>query len=177
MKVSLKWLLGVSAWLLLVLSVVACGEASPTVSPLPTVSPVARPEPGGAVPAQETGSIGEAELVMIQKALLVLIEVATPPVVAWLLIEWKRWRAQMQQHAAWDTLEWVVKDVVRAAEQLDLTGDLSRYAEDKLSYAMRRAEELLAARGLPLDVDAPMDLLRTLIEAEVNRQFPPQPSE
>jgi len=62
-----------------------------------------------------------------------------------------------------------VKTAVAAAEQLGLTGELEKYADTKLEYAIDHVERMLADNGIRVDLDIPLEYIRDLIEAEVNR--------
>lgn len=113
------------------------------------------------------------ELVILQKVVLVFIQIAIPPTVAFVLNEWKRQRAELRKHRLWLAVERAAMNAVAAAEQLGLTGDIADYADSKLEYALDAAENFLALQGIRVDVDPWGETLRALIEAEVNRQFPP----
>jgi len=109
---------------------------------------------------------------ILQKVILLVLQLAIPPLLAWGIAQFKQWReAQAQDSWIW-ILEGVVRDAVAAAEQLGLTDQLQQFAESKLAYAIHYVEEALAMRGVPLDLDAYADAIRGMIEAEVRRQFP-----
>jgi len=107
-----------------------------------------------------------------QKAIMVVIQLAIPPLLAWAIAQFKKWREERAQDTWFWVLEGVVRDAVAAAEQLGLTGQLSQLAESKLDYAIDYVERALEARGFPIDLDPYVDVIRGMIEAEVNRQFP-----
>jgi hypothetical protein len=67
----------------------------------------------------------------------------------------------------------VVFDAVTAAEQLGLTDQLKDYADTKMDYAISYVEQALKGYGYDIDLDPIMDMIVGMIEAEVNRQFPP----
>lgn len=112
------------------------------------------------------------ELEIIQKVILVILQVAIPPLVAYVLTQWKKRLAVLESDETWIKVQEAVADAVCAAEQLGLTGQLEQYANSKLEFAIAAAEKFLEVQGIRLDLDEPATVLRTLIEAEVNRQFP-----
>ena len=116
--------------------------------------------------------MSEQELAMLQNVIMVLIQVLIPPLLAWGLVELKRYLDLLRQTEQWAFIEQAVKTAVEAAEQLGLTDQLSEYGNEKLDVAIQFVESQLAARGVPLDLDKYADVIRAMIEAEVERQFP-----
>jgi hypothetical protein len=112
------------------------------------------------------------ELEIIQKIILVILQVAIPPLVGYILVQWKKRMEVLQSDETWIKVQEAVADAVRAAEQLGLTDQLKEYGDSKLEFAIAAAEKFLEVQGIRLDLDEPANVLRTLIEAEVNRQFP-----
>jgi len=117
----------------------------------------------------------EQELAIVQKMVLVLIQVCIPPLLAWAIAEAKRRVEQLRKQEQWRQVFWAVESAVAAAEQLGLTNQLSAYGESKLDVALRFVEAQLTAAGVPLDMDEYADAIRAMIEAEVVNQFPPAP--
>lgn len=109
---------------------------------------------------------------IVQKALLLVIQLTIPPLIAWAIAEFKQWREAQADETWFFVLESVVRDAVTAAEQLGLTDQLGAFAGDKLGYAIKYVERALEARGFPIDLDPYIDVIRGMIEAEVKRQFP-----
>lgn len=119
----------------------------------------------------------EQELAILQKIVLVLIQVCIPPLLAWAIAEAKRYIDQLREQEEWKRVFWAVGSAVGAAEQLGLTGQLEAYGETKLDVAISFVEAQLAAAGVPLDVDEYSDAIRAMIEAEVREKFPPASGE
>jgi len=115
----------------------------------------------------------EQELAILQKVVLVLIQVCIPPLLAWAIGEAKRAIDQLRKEEDWRRVFWAVDAAVSAAEQLGLTGQLEAYGKTKLDVAIALVEAQLAAAGVPLDVDEYADAIRAMIEAEVHDKFPP----
>lgn len=115
----------------------------------------------------------EQEFAILQKIVLVLIQVCIPPLIAWAIAEAKRYTDQLRKQEEWKRVFWAVESAVVAAEQLGLTGQLEKYGESKLDVAISFVEAQLAASGVPLDVDEYADAIRAMIEAQVHDQFPP----
>ena len=111
-------------------------------------------------------------LEIVQKALLLVIQLAIPPLIAWAIAEFRQWREARANETWFFVLESVVRDAVTAAEQLGLTEQLGALADSKLDYAIKYIERALEARGFPIDLDPYVDVIRGMIEAEVKRQFP-----
>ncbi len=116
--------------------------------------------------------MSEQELVIIQKALLVLIQVGVPVLATIALSEYKRHLEKLRQYNNWLAVEDAVRSAVAAAEQIGLKSDLQAYGGDKLNLAVDFVEAQLAAAGVPIEIDEHVDAIRALIEAEVRRQFP-----
>jgi hypothetical protein len=120
----------------------------------------------------------EQVLEIAQKAVMLVIQLAIPPLIAWGIAEFKRWREEQARERDDENwffiLESVVRDAVTAAEQLGLTDQLSEFAESKLDYAIAYVEQALTAHGYAIDLDPFLDVIRGMIEAEVRRQFPPE---
>jgi hypothetical protein len=131
---------------------------------------VAVPSCSPKAPAAQAG--GDLVSGMIETGLLVVLEVAVPVIAGLALREYKKRLQRMREREWWYELEQMVHHAVRAAEQRGLIDDLEAYGGDKLEAAIAMLEEQLAARGYILDLDQHAELIRTLIEAEVNRQFP-----
>lgn len=115
----------------------------------------------------------EQELAILQKIVLVLIQICIPPLLAWAIAEAKRYIDQLREQEEWKRVFWAVTSAVGAAEQLGLTGQLETYGDSKLNVAIAFVEAQLAAAGVPLDVDEYADAIRAMIEAEVREKFPP----
>ncbi len=115
----------------------------------------------------------EQELAILQKVVLVLIQVCIPPLLAWAIVEAKRYIDQLRKQEQWKHVFWAVTSAVGAAEQLGLSDQLEKYGESKLAVAIAFVEAQLAAAGVPLDVDEYADAIRAMIEAEVREKFPP----
>jgi len=117
--------------------------------------------------------VTEQELAILQKVVLVLIQVCIPPLLAWAIAEAKRAIDELRSQEDWRRIFWAVDAAVSAAEQLGLTGQLEAYGKTKLDVAIALVEAQLAAAGVPLDVDEYADAIRAMIEAEVHDKFPP----
>jgi biopolymer transport protein ExbB/TolQ len=109
----------------------------------------------------------EVEWGIIQKIILVLIQVAIPPLLAWGIAELRRYLGQLRQKEEWEAIKDAVRVAVDAAEQLGLTDQLEEYGEDKLAAALEFVEDQLEAQGIMLDIDQYADAIRAMIEAEV----------
>jgi hypothetical protein len=109
---------------------------------------------------------------ILQKSLLVVIEVAVPVLLAWGVAELKVHLKRVRQRDEWWVIEEAVSRAVTAAEQLGLTDELEEWGETKLDAALLFVERELAARGVPLDLHEYAEVIRAMIEAEVRRQFP-----
>ena len=114
----------------------------------------------------------EQVLGIVQKAVLLVIQLAIPPLIAWGIAEFKHWREARADETWFFVLESAVRDAVTAAEQLGLTEQLWAFADSKLDYAIQYVERALEARGFPVDLDPYVYVVRGMIEAEVRRQFP-----
>jgi len=120
--------------------------------------------------------MSEQELQILEKIIMVVLQVAIPPLLAWGIAELKRWVDHVRDQDEWQHVFWAVRAAVSAAEQLDLTGQLAEYGESKLQVAIGFVEAQLAAAGIPLDVDQYADAIRAMIEDEVRLQFPHEPA-
>jgi len=114
----------------------------------------------------------EQVLEILQKVVLVILELTVPALAAWIISELKRWREQREDDSWSYALERIVRDAVTAAEQLGLTDQLAEFAESKLDYAIQYVEQALAFHGYAIDLDQYVEVIRAMIEAEVRRQFP-----
>ena len=107
------------------------------------------------------------------KLVEILLSVAIPilvPAILAVLVAWlKQRQAEIEREIGtewWWAVEAAVLTAVRAAEQSGVRDGLEEAGEMKLSWAIDKAEAILAARGLEgLD----LDVLKDLIEAEVHR--------
>jgi len=113
--------------------------------------------------------MSETEWSLVQQLIVLVITVSLPVLLRWLGKVWAERQAQLRQSEEWLALEEVVATAVRAAEQLGFTDELTKYANSKLEYAIRTAEQMMHARGIMLDLDEPAAMIRALIEAEVLR--------
>jgi hypothetical protein len=109
----------------------------------------------------------EVEWEIVQKIILVLIQVAIPPLLAWGVAELKRYLGKLRQQEEWETVKEAVRVAVEAAEQLGLSDQLAVYGNDKLSAAVAFVEAQLEAQGIMLDIDQYAEAIRVMIEAEV----------
>lgn len=116
--------------------------------------------------------MSQEEVAILQNVMMVLVEVAIPPLLIWGISELKRHLEELRQREEWGQVEAAVERAVGAAEQLGLTGQLAEYGEGKFDAAVQFVEAQLAAAGVPLDVDQYADAIRAMIEAEVKKQFP-----
>ena len=116
--------------------------------------------------------MSEQELVIIQKLLLVLIQVGVPVLATIALSEYKRHLESLRQYNNWIAVKDAVRSAVVAAEQIGLKEDLQEYGGDKLGLAIGFVEAQLAAAGIPIEIDQHVDAIKALIKAEVRRQFP-----
>lgn len=137
------------------------------------VSPPATPFPPTGTPAPPADGGMDPELLgILQKALLLLIQVGAPILIGWAILLYKRHLDGVRQQDWFLQLEEVGRVAVLAAEQLELSGDLDKFAKSKLDYAMKYAEQALKAQGIPLDLDEPLAVLRMVIESQVREHFP-----
>lgn len=110
---------------------------------------------------------------ILEKVIMLVVKLAVPPLLVWALSEFKRWREQQLDHDLYWRLDAIVRSAVAAAEQLGLTEQIEDVGEVKLACAIDYVERALEAWGIPIDVDPCVDVILGMIEAEVNRQFPP----
>ena len=73
------------------------------------------------------------EFEILQNVIMVVLQVAIPPLLAWGLSELKKYLDQLRQSKNWEHVEWAVQTAVQAAEQLGLTDQLSEYGEERWS--------------------------------------------
>lgn len=111
-----------------------------------------------------------------QKAIMVLVQLTIPPLLAFALAEFKRWQAERADQGWYRVLQDIVRDAVAAAEQLGLTEELAEVGQTKLDYAIAYVERSLRAHGFPIDLAPYVDVIRGMIEAEVQRQYPKRPA-
>lgn len=116
--------------------------------------------------------MSEEMVQIVQKAVMVLVQLAVPPLLAFLIGQLRQWIELRRQESWWRALEVAVRDAVAAAEQLGLTDQLEALADSKLQYAIDYVERQMALKGIPVDLDPYIDVIRGMIEAEVRRQFP-----
>jgi len=103
------------------------------------------------------------EAALLTQLLLVVARVALPIILTWALKEFHEWQLAAREDQAWLDFEGFVRRAVLSAEQLGATGELKKYADDKLEYAILTSEAWLEQRGLPID----LRLIRAEIEAQV----------
>jgi biopolymer transport protein ExbB/TolQ len=113
--------------------------------------------------------MGQQELEILQKVILVVLQLAIPPLLAWGIAEARRWIELQRKRDDWWKVEAAVRNAVEAAEQLGLTKQIANYGEAKLETAIEFIEAQLDAAGVPLDIDQYSDAIRAMIEAEVKR--------
>lgn len=110
---------------------------------------------------------------VISKIVLMLIEVIVPPLLVIAIRQFTRWLNMIQQRDDWEFIQQSVWTAIHAAEQLGLTGDLEQYAAEKLEFATAMVNEMLAQRGIKIDVNEHADLIRGMIEAALREvDFP-----
>jgi hypothetical protein len=106
-------------------------------------------------------------LALLAQGLLVL---AIPVIVA-LVFQWLRQKgAEVRAHLSTQQQQFIdnaLSLAVRAAEQAGLSNQLAGGGQAKKAYAIKAAQDYLNRLGVHLDVN----LLATLVEAEVNKQF------
>lgn len=116
--------------------------------------------------------MSQEEVAILQNVVMVLIQVAIPPLLVWGISEAKAHLEKLRQRGDWWQVEAAVERAVAAAEQLGLTEQLADYGDAKLDVAIGFVEAQLAAAGVALDIDQYADAIRAMIEAEVKKQFP-----
>jgi hypothetical protein len=99
-----------------------------------------------------------------------LLIIAIPVVVAF-LFQWLRQKgAEIRAHLTAQQQQFIdtaISFAVRAAEQAGLSNQLAGGGQAKKAYAIKAAQDYLDRLGIKLDVN----MLTTLLEAEVNKQF------
>jgi len=113
--------------------------------------------------------MNEQQFDLVSKILLVLLQVALPPFVAYLVTLFNKWQTQLHQREDWEFIQQAVKTAVYAAEQLGLDEDLQMYGERKLEYAIQAVERMLVARGINMDIEGYTELIRDMIEAALKQ--------
>lgn len=111
--------------------------------------------------------MSELELTILEKSValvLQLVAVFLVPVVGLLAAQTL---AALKKSKHWEQVRLAVRTAVRSAEQLELAGDLDRYADNKLDAAFAILERQLAASGVPIDLDRYRPILREMIEEAV----------
>ena len=111
-------------------------------------------------------------LSILEKTLMLVVQLAIPPLLALGLAEFSKWRQAQLAQGWYQEFEVIAARAVTAAEQLGLTGELGKIGQDKLKWAVDYVERSLEAYGIPLDVKQYVDVIAGMIEAEVQRQFP-----
>lgn len=107
---------------------------------------------------------------LVQRALEVGLAVFLPSVIAVIAAYIRSVIKEVQRDRDFAFLLHAVSYAVDAAEKLGITGELEQFAETKLEYAIALVEAQLVARGIELDLDGPVDIIRGLIEAELQRK-------
>jgi hypothetical protein len=99
-----------------------------------------------------------------------LLIIAIPVVIAF-LYQWLRQKgAELRAHLTAQQQQFIdaaISFAVRAAEQAGLSNQLAGGGQAKKAYAIKAAQDYLDRLGIKLDVN----MLTTLVEAEVNKQF------
>jgi hypothetical protein len=99
-----------------------------------------------------------------------LLIIAIPVVVAF-LFQWVRQTgSEIRAHLTAQQQQFIdtaISIAVRAAEQAGLSNQLAGGGQAKKAYAVKAAQDYLDRLGIKLDVN----MLTTLLEAEVNKQF------
>jgi Bacteriophage holin of superfamily 6 (Holin_LLH) len=99
-----------------------------------------------------------------------LLIIAIPVVVAF-LVQWLRQKgAEVRAHLTAQQQQFIdtgINFAVRAAEQAGLSNQVTGGGQAKKAYAVKAAQDYLDRLGIKLDVN----MLTTLLEAEVNKQF------
>ena len=99
-----------------------------------------------------------------------LLVIAIPVVVAF-LFQWLRHKeGELRAHLTAQQQQFIdtaISIAVRAAEQAGLSNQLAGGGQAKKAYAIKAAQDYLNRLGIKLDVN----MLATLLEAEVNKQF------
>ncbi len=99
-----------------------------------------------------------------------LLIIAIPVVIAF-LFQWLRHKeSELRAHLTAQQQQFIdgaVSLAVRAAEQAGLSNQLAGGGQAKKAYAIKAAQDYLDRLGIKLDVN----LLATLLESEVNKQF------
>jgi hypothetical protein len=106
--------------------------------------------------------------IFIETLLKILLPVVFSALAAFLIAQAKLlWvRAKNQQPDLADTLEWVARTAVYAAEQAG-AADL---IDDKKDYAIEVAEMWLSAKGLPIDLDMIEAAIEAAVYSEINKE-------
>jgi hypothetical protein len=106
-------------------------------------------------------------LALVAQGLLII---AIPVVIAF-MFQWLRQKgAEVRAHLTAQQQQFIdtaISFAVRAAEQAGLSNQLAGGGQAKKAYAVKAAQDYLDRLGIKLDVN----LLTTLLEAEVNKQF------
>ena len=93
------------------------------------------------------------------------------PVVIVFLFQWLRQKeAEVRAHLTAQQQQFIDRAInlaVRAAEQAGLSNQLAGGGQAKKAYAVKAVQDYLDRLGIKLDVN----MLTTLVEAEVNKQF------
>ena len=93
------------------------------------------------------------------------------PVVVVFLFQWLRQKeSELRAHLTTQQQQFIdsaISLAVRAAEQAGLSNQLAGGGQAKKAYAVKAAQDYLDRLGIKLDVN----MMATLLEAEVNKQF------
>jgi hypothetical protein len=115
------------------------------------------------VPSQENAVFAD----FISRFLSATLSVAASALVglgiAFVRLQWKKFEAAQPDLA--DTLEWIARTAVAAAEQAGAAGLIL----DKKDYAVEVSEMWLRAKGMPIDLDMVDAAIEAAVYNEINR--------
>lgn len=112
---------------------------------------------------------------IIEKVIVIAIGVVLPPVLALLAVYANRVSAALVKRIEgeigtqnFELLKSMAQEAVHSAEQLGLTDMIENVGEQKKAYAMRYMQDMLASRGVQINLNE----IDAAIEAAVNKTFP-----
>jgi hypothetical protein len=112
--------------------------------------------------------------IFIETLLKILLPVVFSALAAYLIAQarllWARAKAGKPDLA--DTLEWVARTAVFAAEQ----AGAAELILDKKDYAIEVAEMWLESKGLPIDLDMIEAAIEAAVYSEINKDKTPSPT-
>jgi hypothetical protein len=106
---------------------------------------------------------------LLTNIVMVLLKTFAPLVVAYTVNLLRQWNARASKEHRYVLISEFAREAVAAAEQLGLSGQIEEIATSKFAYALGKLETMLTVNGIKLDADVPIEYLKTVIEAEVNR--------